>query len=360
MTVEEPRPSSLTAAPTSGGRPGFLVLPDVVDDPESPPPPLNPEAVAAAARRIAACVDSVVDGKPEVVRVAVAVLLAEGHLLIEDVPGVGKTLLAKALARALGVGARRIQFTPDLLPGDVTGVSVYDPGRRDFEFKPGAVFAHVLVGDEINRASPKTQSALLECMEERQVSVDGVTYPLRRPFFVVATQNPVEMEGTYPLPEAQRDRFMARIAMGYPGPAAEMLMLESHGAASPLDTLEPVSSTAEVAALADAVRTVYVAPELRQYVIDLVSATRGHPELRLGASPRASLHLLRVSRSAAALDGRPYVIPDDIQAMARPVLAHRLLLAPDAGLRRHTGNTVISEIVGRVPVPGIRGPRHRG
>ena len=359
MTVEEPRPSSLTAASASG-RSGFLVLPDVVDGPEVPPEPVSPEMVAGAARRIAACVESVVDGKPEAVRVAVAVLLAEGHLLIEDVPGVGKTLLAKALARALGVAARRIQFTPDLLPGDVTGVSVYDPGRRSFEFKPGAVFAHVVVGDEINRASPKTQSALLECMEERQVSVDGVTYPLRRPFFVVATQNPVEMEGTYPLPEAQRDRFMARIAMGYPGPAAELLMLDSHGATSPLETLEPVSSTLEVTALADAVRGVYVAPELRQYVIDLVSATRGHPDLRLGASPRASLHLLRVSRAAAALDGRDFVIPDDIQHMARPVLAHRLLLAPDAGLRQHTGDTVISEIVRRVPVPGLRRPRHMG
>ena len=365
MTVEEPWAPSWTAAPTARARPGFLVLSDVaradaVEAAEAAAQPWSVEAVAGAARRIVACVEAVVDGKPEAVRVAVAVLLAEGHLLIEDVPGVGKTLLAKALARALGVGARRIQFTPDLLPGDVTGVSVYDPGRRDFEFKPGAVFAHVVIGDEINRASPKTQSALLECMEERQVSVDGVTYPLRRPFFVVATQNPVEMEGTYPLPEAQRDRFMARIAMGYPAPAAELLMLDSHAAASPLDTLEPVSGAAEVSALADAVRSVYVAPELRRYIIDVVSATRWHPELRLGASPRASLHLLRVSRAAAALDGRSFVIPDDIQAMARPVLAHRLLLAPDAGLRQHSGDSVITEVVARVPVPGLRGPRHGG
>ncbi|HXP54597.1 MAG TPA: MoxR family ATPase, partial [Streptosporangiaceae bacterium] len=282
------------------------------------------------AGRIGASVESVIDGKSNAVRLTLAVLLSEGHLLIEDVPGVGKTMLAKALARSIDCSVRRVQFTPDLLPSDVTGVSAYNQERREFEFKPGPVFANIVVGDEINRASPKTQSALLESMEEGQVTVDGTTYQLESPFMVIATQNPVEMEGTYPLPEAQRDRFTARISIGYPTVAAELEMLETHGSASPLEDVKPVAHAADIRGLAVAVRTVTVSDLLKQYVISLVNATRSAEDLRLGASPRASLHLLRVSRAWAALDGRDYVIPDDVQALAVPVLAHRLLPTPEA------------------------------
>jgi MoxR-like ATPase len=306
--------------------------------------------------RVARAMETVVDGKPDVVRTSLIVLLAEGHLLIEDVPGVGKTMLAKALARSVDASVRRIQFTPDLLPSDVTGVSVYNQETRQFEFKPGAVFANVVVGDEINRASPKTQSALLECMEERQVTVDGTTYELEPPFLVVATQNPVEMEGTYPLPEAQRDRFTARVAMGYPSPAAELEMLDSHGSGSPLDELEPVTDATEVAKIIGVVRGVHVADEVRRYIVDLISATRRHPDLRLGASPRASLHLIRAARAAAALDGRGYVVPDDVQALAGPVLAHRLLPTAEAQVARRTPQDVVAELVARVPLPGAVTP----
>jgi MoxR-like ATPase len=321
--------------------------------------PIGLEDLAHSAARIRAAVESVIEGKPEMVRLALTVLLAEGHLLIEDVPGVGKTLLAKALGRSLECSVRRIQFTPDLLPSDITGVSVYDQQRRDFEFKPGAIFAHIVVGDEINRASPKTQSALLECMEERQVTVDGTTYELETPFMVIATQNPVEMEGTYPLPEAQRDRFMARLSMGYPSREAELDMIDSHGAASPLDDLEPVADAREVGKLVEVVRTVFVSPEVRRYVIDLVSATRSSPELRLGASPRATLHLVRAARASAALDDRDYVLPDDVQALAVPVLAHRLLPTAEAQIGRRTTEQVVAEIVRRVPLPEFTERRDR-
>jgi len=308
-------------------------------------------ALSDVAGRIRAAIERVIEGKPEVVRVALTVLLAEGHLLIEDVPGVGKTMLAKTLARSLDCTVRRIQFTPDLLPSDITGVSVYNQEHREFEFKPGAIFANVVVGDEINRASPKTQSALLECMEERQVTVDGVTYELSTPFMVIATQNPVEMEGTYPLPEAQRDRFMARVSMGYPSADAELEMLDSHGAASPLDDLEAVADAREVARLVRAVRTVHVSAPVKRYAVELVTATRNAPELRLGASPRASLHLLRAARATAALDDRDYVLPDDIQALAVPVLAHRLLMTADAQIGRRTAAQVVADLVRRLPVP---------
>ena len=304
-----------------------------------------------AAARVGTAVQSVISGKPETVRLALTVLLAGGHLLIEDVPGVGKTMLAKSLARALGCSVRRIQFTPDLLPGDVVGVSVFNRETRDFEFKPGAVFANIVLGDEINRASPKTQSALLECMEEGQVTVDGTTYLLGRPFMVIATQNPAEMEGTYPLPEAQRDRFMARVHMGYPDRSTEIRMLQSHSADEPLESLAPVTDASEVRDMIEAVRQVYVAPSIDAYVVDLVAATRQHPQVRLGASPRAALHLLRAARASAALSGRAHVLPDDVQRLAAPVLAHRLVLTTDAHLARTTAQDIMAEIVTRVPLP---------
>ena len=304
-----------------------------------------------AARRIGKAIESVIEGKRDAIQLTLAVLLAEGHLLIEDVPGVGKTMLAKALARAIDGSAGRIQFTPDLLPSDITGVSAYNQERRDFEFKPGPVFANIVLGDEINRASPKTQSALLECMEERQVTVDGSTYSLQPPFMVIATQNPVEMEGTYPLPEAQRDRFTARISLGYPLPAAEREMLEHHGSSSPLDNLQPVARASDVQDLVVAVRGVLVSDQVKDYIISLANATRTSPELRLGASPRATLHLLRASRAWAALDGRDYVIPDDVQRLARPVLAHRLLPTAEAIVERHQPGQVVDRIVAQLPLP---------
>ncbi|WP_433469980.1 AAA family ATPase [Spirillospora sp. CA-128828] len=309
------------------------------------------DGLAKVANKIRGAVESVIEGKPSVVRLALTVLLAEGHLLIEDVPGVGKTMLAKALARSVDCSVRRVQFTPDLLPSDITGVSAYNQELREFEFKPGPVFANIVVGDEINRASPKTQSALLECMEERQVTVDGTTYSLEPPFMVISTQNPVEMEGTYPLPEAQRDRFTARISMGYPDPAAEMEMLDTHGETSPLDRLTPVAHAADVRDLIEVVRRQHVSPAVRQYAIDLVGATRRHRELRLGASPRATLHLVRAARAYAALDDRDYVVPDDVQDLAVPVLAHRLLPTAEAQVERRRPEQVVADLVKRLPVP---------
>ncbi|WSG12136.1 MoxR family ATPase [Nonomuraea sp. NBC_01738] len=312
------------------------------------------DELVSTAHRIRQAIESVIEGKSDAVRLTLTVLLAEGHLLIEDVPGVGKTMLAKALARSIDCPVRRVQFTPDLLPSDITGVSAYNQQTREFEFKPGPVFANIVVGDEINRASPKTQSALLECMEEHQVTVDGVTYQLDAPFMVIATQNPIEMEGTYPLPEAQRDRFTARVAMGYPEPAAELEMLDVHGGTSPLDKLEPVATTAEVRALIEAVRGVYVSQAVKKYAIDLVVATRHSPDLRLGASPRSTLQLVRAARAHAALSGRDYVIPDDLQELAVPVLAHRLLPSIEAQGQRRLPEHVVTDLVRRVPVPETR------
>jgi MoxR-like ATPase len=328
--------TELRSAPRHGADPDAAPEPDV--------------DVAVEGGRLAEAIGRVVEGKPDVVRLALVVLLAEGHLLIEDVPGVGKTTLAKALARTIDGTVRRIQFTPDLLPSDVTGVAVYDRDSRAFEFKPGAVFANIVVADEINRASPKTQSALLECMEERQVTVDGVTYELARPFMVVATQNPLEMEGTYPLPEAQRDRFTARVSMGYPDRDAELAMLDERATTDPLTALSPVVDAAGVRTLVAAVGRLHVAEPLRRYVVSLVEATRRSPDLRLGASPRAGLQLLRAARAAAALAGRDHVLPDDVQAMAVPVLAHRLLLTPDAALARRDTARVVTDLVSSVPV----------
>ncbi|MFI8205886.1 AAA family ATPase [Streptomyces sp. NPDC085937] len=313
------------------------------------------EDLTAVVERVRGSVEGVIEGKPEVVRLSLTVLLAEGHLLIEDVPGVGKTMLAKALARSIDCSVRRIQFTPDLLPSDITGVSIWDQQRHDFEFKPGAIFAQIVIGDEINRASPKTQSALLESMEERQVTIDGKTYELPSPFMVVATQNPVEMEGTYPLPEAQRDRFMARVSVGYPSTEAELQMLDVHGGVSPLEDLQPVAHAHDIVKLIEAVRGVYVAEPIRRYAVDLVSATRTHPDLRLGASPRATLHLLRAAKAAAALAGRDYALPDDVQALAVAVLAHRLLPTAQAQLNRRTAEQVVQEILQRTTVPASAG-----
>jgi len=301
-------------------------------------------------------VERVIQGKREVVRLALVCLFAEGHLLIEDVPGVGKTSLAKALARSIAASAHRIQFTPDLLPSDVIGVSVWNRAKSEFEFRPGAVFAHVVLADEINRASPKTQSALLESMEERQVTVDSRTYGLPRPFLVLATQNPIELEGTYPLPEAQLDRFLMRLPMGYPSRDAEMTILDTQGMGhTRVDALEPVASAKDVAAAAEAVATIHVAPALQAYIVDLADATRRHPDLVLGVSPRGALALQRAARALAASSGRDYVIPDDVKTLAHAVLEHRVLLSPEAELRGITTADVVRAVVGNVAVPGATG-----
>jgi MoxR-like ATPase len=286
---------------------------------------LTPEDFGQITGSILASVSRVIDGKPDAVRSALVALLAEGHLLIEDVPGVGKTMLARALAASIDASVRRIQFTPDLLPGDVTGVSVFNPVEREFEFKAGAIFANVVIADEINRSSPKTQSALLEAMEEKQVTVDGRTHLLPDPFLVVATQNPLEMEGTYALPEAQRDRFMMRISMGYPDARSEALMLRQRDSVNPLEAIRPVVTAARVTELIAWARAVHVSPAVEDYAVALAHATRSHPDLRLGASPRATLQLVRAAKVWAALDGRAFVIPDDVSALLAPVFAHRLI-----------------------------------
>ena len=322
-----------------------------VETPRVLPAELDVEQVRQATAAIHTAIASVIEGKPEQIDLAILVLLAGGHLLIEDVPGVGKTMLAKALGRSIDCTVRRIQFTPDLLPSDITGVSVFNQVTREFEFKPGGVFASIVVGDEINRASPKTQSALLEAMEERQVSVDGTTHKLSTPFMVVATQNPIEMEGTYPLPEAQRDRFMARIQMGYPTRSAELEMLDAHGAADPLADLRPVTDAATITQLAAGLGKVHVSAPVKEYIVDIVEATRSSTDLRLGASPRAGLQLLRAVRVRAAMQGRDYVIPDDVQALLTPVLAHRVLLTSQARLAGRKAADVVLAAAGMLRVP---------
>ena len=309
------------------------------------------ETLSRVVGRVRANIEKVIEGKGEVVQSTLVVLLAEGHLLIEDVPGVGKTMLSKALARSIDCSVRRIQFTPDLLPSDVTGVSIFNQNTREFEFRPGGVFANIVVGDEINRASPKTQSALLECMEERQVTVDNTTYELDLPFMVIASQNPIEMEGTYALPEAQRDRFMARVSVGYPVEAAELAMLGSHTNSNPLDDLEPVADAAEIAKLIGIVRQVHVSEAVQRYAVALTSATRRTEDLTLGASPRATLHLVRAAKAMAAIKGRDYVLPDDVLTLAQPVLAHRLLPSVEASMSGRSTASVLEGLVASVPVP---------
>ncbi len=300
-------------------------------------------------------VEHVVQGKRQAVHLALVALFAEGHLLIEDVPGVGKTSLAKAIAASIDGHWHRIQFTPDLLPSDVTGVAVWNRSTNTFEFRPGGVFANVVLADEINRASPKTQSALLEAMEEQQVTVDSTTYALPRPFMVIATQNPIELEGTYALPEAQLDRFLMRITMGYPSPAAEIAILEHHGRSDGVEQLQPVTDAAEVAAAIELCARVHVAPQLRGYIVDLATATRRHPDLALGLSPRGALALQRAARALAASVGRDYIIPDDLKALAYNVLEHRLILTPDAQVRGVTTAAVVQAVLASVAVPPVTG-----
>jgi MoxR-like ATPase len=309
------------------------------------------QQAAAWCRRLAENVATVIRGKREVVDLALVCLLAEGHLLIEDVPGVGKTMLARCLSASIEGQLQRIQFTPDLLPSDVTGVTVYNQGTGKFQFHPGPVFGNVVHGDEINRASPKTQSALLEVMEERQVTVDGVPYPVPRPFMVIATQNPVDMDGTYPLPEAQLDRFMMRIAVGYPDHASEVAVLTGAHAATAVGELPRVTSAQEVGAMIEYAARIHTAPPLLDYIVKIVATTRKAAGARLGASPRASVALLRAVRARAVVAGRPYVVPDDVKALAAPVLAHRLVLTPDAELAGQTAEDIVREVLAAVPVP---------
>lgn len=306
--------------------------------------------VATLAKDLTAAMERVIQGKPDAVEMALVVLLAGGHLLIEDVPGVGKTVLARSLAAVVDCSSRRIQFTADLLPSDITGVSMFNQQTRTFEFKPGGVFTNVVIADEINRASPKTQSALLEAMEEQRVTVDGVTHELPRPFMVVATQNPIEMQGTYPLPEAQRDRFSACITMGYPDESAEAEMMDVHVAVDPLANLAPVATGADVLAAKAAVREIFVHAQLKQYVIEILRRTRDDARITLGASPRAGLQWIRLAMARAAVRGRGYVIPEDISSLAVPVLGHRLILANQSTDQGWAGE-IVADLVNGVPTP---------
>jgi len=318
---------------------------------EAREPTLDWQRYAEDFRVIEQNVEKVVQGKQPEIRLALAALLAEGHILIEDVPGVGKTMLAKAIARSIDCSFRRIQFTPDLLPTDVTGVNVFNQERGDFEFKPGAIFANIVLGDEINRASPKTQSALLECMEERQITVDTETYQLGTPFMVIATQNPIEHEGTYPLPEAQLDRFMMRIGIGYPSSEVEAEILATHGVRSTLPDIGPVADALSVREMIEQTRQVHVSPAVRRYIVDLVEGTRRHPDVYLGASPRASIMLLRASRALAAAEERDYVIPDDVKSLVTPVLAHRVIVTADAVMGGRSSQAVLQDLAAEVAVP---------
>lgn len=299
-------------------------------------------------------VEKVIVGKEREVELAFLALICNGHLLIEDVPGVGKTVLAKSFVKSMGCTFRRIQFTPDLLPSDVTGVSIYNQRTGEFEFRPGPILAQVVLADEINRATPKTQSALLECMEERQITVDGVTYPAPRPFLVMATQNPIEYEGTFPLPEAQLDRFFMQLTMGYPSVEDEVTILERQQYMHPVDELQQVVDASQIQEIQSAVKGVRVDALIMKYIVSIVGATRCHPEVYLGSSPRGSLSLCRAAQGMALLRGRDFALPDDVKALARSVLAHRIIISPAARLREVTAKEVLGEVLDQVPVPGVR------
>ncbi|WP_062203121.1 AAA family ATPase [Demequina salsinemoris] len=315
------------------------------------PTPEELAEVAEVMERVRASIATVLSGLAPAVEATLSTVLAEGHVLMEDVPGVGKTTLARALAASVGASVGRVQFTPDLLPSDVTGVSIFRSDEQRFEFRPGPIFANVVIADEINRASPKTQSALLESMQERRVTVDGTTHPLPSPFLVVATQNPVEMEGTYPLPEAQRDRFMTRVAVGYPSPEDELAMLDSHDGVDPLQSVSAVTDAATLARLIAVARRVYAAPAIKQYIVDLVRDTRQDPALRLGASPRASLQLLAAAKGRAAMAGRNHVLPDDLKALAVAVLSHRVIPSVESRAAGRGAEAIVSSLTANVPVP---------
>jgi len=306
----------------------------------------------SVAERIAQSVSQVIIGKRNEVRLTVLGLLSRGHILIEDIPGVGKTMLAKALSRTIGCTFSRIQFTPDMLPSDVTGVSLFNQKTREFEFRAGPIMAQIVLADEINRATPKTQAALLEAMEEQQVTVDGVTYGLEEPFLILATQNPIEYEGTFPLPEAQLDRFVIRIQLGYPSPAEELTVLSAQQYDHPINNLRQIVSVQELLAAQQAIREVYVADEIKRYIIDLANATRQHPDVYLGSSPRGSLALFRTSQARAAMAGRDYVIPDDVKALAEVALAHRIIVGPAARIKDISSRTIVQDILATTPVPG--------
>jgi MoxR-like ATPase len=308
--------------------------------------------VQSIAERIVDNVSHVIIGKKTEIRLTVIGLLCSGHVLLEDVPGVGKTVMAKALARSIGCSFSRIQFTPDMLPSDVTGISMFNQQSRDFEFRAGPIFAQIVLTDEINRATPKTQAALLEAMEERQVTVDGITYPLDLPFMVLATQNPIEYEGTFPLPEAQLDRFILRLRIGYPTPQEELAMLDSQQFQHPLNDLQQVVGVDELVAAQRAIKNVFVNDDMKRYIIDIVTATRSQQDIYLGASPRGALSLYRVSQARAAIAGRDHVIPDDIKALAEATLAHRVIVGPTARIKEITSRSIIQNLLNVIPVPG--------
>ena len=308
--------------------------------------------VQEIAERVTNSVGQVILGKANEIRLTTLGLLCRGHILLEDIPGVGKTMLAKSLARAVGCTFNRIQFTPDMLPSDITGVSIYNPKTREFEFRPGPIMAQIVLADEINRATPKTQSALLEAMEEGQMTVDGVTYRLSNPFLIMATQNPIEYEGTFPLPEAQLDRFLVRIQMGYPQPADELKILSSQQYQHPIQNLQQVVSLKELLAAQQQIKDVYVANEVQQYIINLITASRRHADVYLGSSPRGSLALFRTAQARAAMTGRDFVIPDDVKALAEVTLAHRIIVGPAARIKNITSRMIVNDILQNTPVPG--------